>query len=311
MNAPDRSRPTIVGLVDLTPEAAAEPRPSAKSLLTTILGEFVLPLGGEVWTSTVVAALGTLGVTERNARQALARLGDQDLIESERHGRTARWRLTPAGTRLLTSGAQRIYNFGARGKSWDGHWLVVMCPVAESERAKRHKLRTRLAFEGFGFAAPSVAVCPHRDREDAANAILRDLDLAGGAITLDARTGALTSNHQIIASAWELDSLAQQYRSFAAEFGRLEPVTPEDAFRAIIGLVGAWRHFPFRDPELPIELLPADWPGSAARELFTTRRQLWSAPAREWLLETESRVPLDTDHSRHRTTVTSEGDTSA
>src|SRR5688500_2296904 len=106
-------------------EGRDERRASAKSLLTTILGEFVRPHTATLWTTTAVAALETLGVTERNARQALARSRDQGLIVPERRGRTVRWRLTDAATELLTAGAERIYSFGTRGVSWDGHWLVV------------------------------------------------------------------------------------------------------------------------------------------------------------------------------------------
>ena len=263
-------------------EGRDERRASAKSLLTTILGEFVRPHAGTLWTTTAVAALGTLDVTERNARQALARSRDQGLIVPERRGRTVRWRLTAAATELLTAGAERIYGFGTRGETWDGHWLVVMCSIPERQRAKRHKLRTQLTFEGFGFVAASVAVCPYRDRQPAANAILRGLGLDGEALTLDARTGELTPDARMVASAWQLDSLADAYDDFITEFEQLAPSAPEEAFRATILLVDAWRHFPFRDPDLPAGLLPTDWPGRTARELFAARRQEWSAAAQEW-----------------------------
>ena len=275
-------------------EAAApgEPRPaSAKSLLTTILGEFVLPTDGGVWTSTAVTALDALGFTERNARQALARLGDDGLIEPQRHGRSVRWLLTDTGRALLTTGAERIYSFGARAEAWDGHWLVVMCSIPESQRAKRHQLRSRLTFEGFGFVAPSVAVCPHREREGVANDILRSLDLDGEALTLDARTGELTSDTQMIASAWSLDTLVDDYRAFLAEFSGPADgavAAPADAFRDTIRLVDAWRAFPFSDPELPVRLLPDDWPGTPARELFAARRAEWAPAARDWYLAVET-----------------------
>ena len=43
----------------------------------------------------------------------------------------------------------------------------------------------------------------------------------------------------------------------------------EAAFAARFHLVHEWRKFLFADPGLPDELLPADWPGRAAAELFT------------------------------------------
>ena len=43
---------------------------SARSLLTTILGEFVLPRGGSVWTQALVSALALFGMADKSARQA-------------------------------------------------------------------------------------------------------------------------------------------------------------------------------------------------------------------------------------------------
>ncbi|MFZ0088462.1 MAG: hypothetical protein WAL63_03075 [Solirubrobacteraceae bacterium] len=47
--------------------------PAARSLLLTVLGEYVLPRNGEVWQETLVAALASLGYTWQAARQALSR----------------------------------------------------------------------------------------------------------------------------------------------------------------------------------------------------------------------------------------------
>jgi phenylacetic acid degradation operon negative regulatory protein len=40
------------------------------------------------------------------------------------------------------------------------------------------------------------------------------------------------------------------------------------AFAASQQLLHAWRKFLFRDPGLPAELLPPDWPGHAAASFF-------------------------------------------
>ena len=55
---------------------------------------------------------------------------------------------------------------------------------------------------------------------------------------------------------------------------RGEPDDPSDedesAFAARFRLVHEWRKFLFDDPGLPAELLPRDWPGQAAADLFTS-----------------------------------------
>lgn len=264
----------------------------AKSLLLTVLGEFARERGS-VWTATVIDALATVGITERNARQALARLGDQGLVEAEKHGRRARWHLTDRGRRVLDDGAERIYSFGPSADDWDGSWLVVICSIPESQRSARHQFRTRLTFEGFGFLTPTIAISPHAGREPAADQILASLGLDGTAVTLVSRTGTLTSDESMLRSAWDLEALAQQYRAFVDDFDREVGGPPAEVFGAVVSMVDAWRRFPFLDPELPSTLLPEGWIGERALEVFRDRRRRWRGPAVEWFdaREQEESVP--------------------
>src|ERR1700704_4253861 len=117
-------------MVDGASRGAKEARPvvsrrrevcdvSARSLLMTVLGEYVLPRGRAVWTSALVDALAMFGVEAKSARQALARTAAEGWLASERVGRRVRWALTPPGHRLLTEGARRIYDFGGAERTWD------------------------------------------------------------------------------------------------------------------------------------------------------------------------------------------------
>jgi phenylacetic acid degradation operon negative regulatory protein len=252
---------------------------SAKALLLTILGELVLPRVGRAWTQSLVDGLAVLGVGERNARQAIARTADQGFIESERVGRRARWRLTAYGRELLTVGTERIYGFGTDDDEWDDHWLVVLCAVPEDQRAKRHHLRSRLAFAGFGFLTPTVAISPHTEREQFANAVLRDLGLAGAGAVFRAEAGSLTPARDLLRRAWDLDGLAAEYEAFVVAFGGRRPSTDQDRFAAVIELVHEWRRFPFIDPEIPERLLPDHWPGRRAKSTFDARHEDWSPGA--------------------------------
>lgn len=260
---------------------------SAKALLLTALGEFVLPHRGSVWTSTVIRSLARLGVGERNARQALSRLADQGVIRSHREGRRARWHLTEAGRDLLTTGTQRIYGFGRGDDDWDGRWLVVLCSVPEEQRAKRHRLRSQLGFAGFGFLAPGVALSPHVEREAVANGVLKDLGLIPGAVVFRAEAGELASADELLERAWDLTGLAARYERFLRTFAGRSPTSDEARFSALTELVHAWRHFPFIDPEIPRRLLPRGWPGRRARALFDERHAAWAPGANRWYEETE------------------------
>src|SRR5258707_12541818 len=85
---------------------------SARSLLLTVLGEYVLPAGEPVWTGTLVAALGLLGVAGKAARQALARTAAEGGITPSRDRRLAPWQLADAGRRLRPAGAPGVYSAG-------------------------------------------------------------------------------------------------------------------------------------------------------------------------------------------------------
>jgi phenylacetic acid degradation operon negative regulatory protein len=265
----------------------------ARSLLLTMLGEFVYPAGGSVWTSTVVAGLDAVGITERNARQAVARLGEQGVVQAQRHGRRTQWHLTDRGTQLLAAGTERIYSFGRRADDWDGTWLLVICSIPETQRAVRHQFRTRLTFEGFGFLSPTIAVSPHPEREKASNDLIAELGLDDTAVTFLSTSGSMTSDGDVLAVAWDLDALERDYASFVAEFDddirnpNSEP-SPAEAFGAMLRLVDRWRRFPFVDPELPSALLPTTWIGARAHEVFEQRRAVERSVALTWFEEMEA-----------------------
>lgn len=261
----------------------------ARALLFTVLGEFVFPGNGSVWTSTLVRAGEVLGLNEKNMRQAIARVADQDVIESKRHGRRTRWTLTAGGRELLGAGASRIYRFGTTSIDWDGEWLVAHCPIPEAQRSVRHQFRSRLAFEGFGELAPSLAISPHVDREPALRQILDQLDLLNESIVLHSRTGSIESDADLVARAWDVEALAASYDAFRRGFQHQVPASPEACFGSTVELVDAWRRFPFTDPELPTELLPTRWAGAAAAALFHERRAVWSADASQWFAAEEAR----------------------
>jgi phenylacetic acid degradation operon negative regulatory protein len=257
-------------------------RGGAKALLLTVLGEFVLPAGGSVWTSSLVTAAAALGIGEKNARQAIARIGDQGLIEPDRQGRKVRWSLTPDGRELLESGTRRIYGFARAAVDWNGEWVLAHCRVGETQRAVRDQLRIELRFLGFGELSASLLISPHTSREPELRQILNSLDLQNDSVVLKSTTGSAAEDADLVARAWDLEELASSYVAFCRAHGGATSSCPEAPFRAIVELVHDWRRFPFTDPELPTELLPPGWSGTAAAEIFHRRHAELSAAAVQW-----------------------------
>jgi phenylacetic acid degradation operon negative regulatory protein len=265
--------------------------PAARSLLLTVLGEYVLPESGEVWQETLVAALASVGYTEQAARQALSRSTRDGWLATERRGRRSRMFLTDASRRLLATGARRIYSFGDPW-SWDGRWLIVILRVPEQRRSVRHQLRSRLAWAGLGSLGGGIWLTPHVEREsELATAIAEEPD--ADARFFVAQLGDMDDPRQLVSDAWDLDSVTEQYRAFIQDFVRLRPGSPEACFRQQTLLVHAWRRFPFLDPDLPAELLPAEWPRDRAHALFVECHEAWSTGARAHFAALEASFGLD------------------
>ena len=66
--------------------------PAARSVLLTLLGEYVLPRRPGVWQETLINALCALDYKTQAARQALARSVTAGWLRTERHGRRSRVR---------------------------------------------------------------------------------------------------------------------------------------------------------------------------------------------------------------------------
>jgi phenylacetic acid degradation operon negative regulatory protein len=255
----------------------------ARSLLLTILGEFVLPRDGEVWTGTLVEALGALGVEEKSARQALARTAAEGLLDSARYGRKVRWNLTPAGDRLLREGTDRIYSFMREPHRWDGRWLVVTVAVPESQRRLRHRLRTKLTWLGLGSPSPGRWVIPDASKAAAVRDVIGELDLADRAHAWTGPAAGIGDTTRLINAAWDLDAVEKRYLGFIERLQTVTAATARDAFVNQVLLIQEWRRFPFLDPDLPAELLDHQWPGPRAAAVFHDLRDRWHRCAQaEW-----------------------------
>lgn len=254
--------------------------PAARSLLLTVLGEYVLPRPGGTWQETLVAAMVSLGYTRQAARQALSRSTRDGWLSAERRGRRARMTLRPRTAELLRTGAKRIYTFGEPWQ-WDGRWLIVVLRVPERSRAVRHQLRSRLAWTGLGSLGGGVWLTPHVEREqELAGAIAEEPEAEARSFV--AEFGAIGGPQQLVADAWDLERVRRQYAALIEDFSGVRALTPEACFRQQTLLVHAWRKFPFLDPDLPAELLPGDWPREQAHELFVSSHDRWRAKAVEY-----------------------------
>jgi phenylacetic acid degradation operon negative regulatory protein len=246
-------------------------------VLLTLLGEYVLPRDDGVWQETLVAALGTMGFKVHAARQALARSVSGGWLLTERYGRRSRMSLAPDTAEMLSDGAVRIYGFGLPWE-WDGRWLLVSLRAPEERREVRHLVRTQLAWAGFGSLGNGLWITPHVEREAELVAV-SEASPDAQLVSFRAELGAVGEPERVVSEAWDLEAVGGGYKEFVARFSRLSPKTPEAVFRAQTELVHAWRKFPYLDPDLPEQMLPARWPRASARKVFEDKHAAWHEPA--------------------------------
>jgi phenylacetic acid degradation operon negative regulatory protein len=268
--------------VDVMPETrTVEQTEQPRALIVTVYGLYGretgwLPIAG------LIKLLAGLGVDEPAVRSAISRLKRRGLLHAERRAGAAGYALSDDARGILEEGDARIFAPSANTIS-DG-WLLAIFSVPESERAKRHTLRSQLVALGFGAAAPGVWVAPSH-RFDLTAATLERLQLASYVDLFRADYLAFGDIGKLAAQWWDLGELRDDYARFMSSYQQVlgRPMSPEGAFAEWVNALTAWRRLPYRDPGLPIELLPADWPGFAARELFEALRKQLSEQARDYV----------------------------
>jgi phenylacetic acid degradation operon negative regulatory protein len=252
-----------------------------RSIVFDLFGEYIRYDGGEIGLRALVELLAPFGISEDVVRVLMARLRKEGWFESSRVGRQSRYSLTGEGWRLLDTGRERI--FERPPEPWSGQWCMAIYSIPESARASRDRLRKTLSWLGFGPLAASAWVSPHDRRDQVAEAWKGESD--GRLQLLMARSGSLEEDRDMAARCWDLDALNAEYAEFLATW---EPKVrawqrrrPEgaDALVERTRFIHEYRMFPFKDPGLPAELLPAGWHGRQAHELFLAGFGLLRAPA--------------------------------
>lgn len=274
--------------------------PNAKSLVVTVWGDAIAPHGGSVWLSGLIRLLAPLGINERLTRTSVYRLTREGWLDSRQEGRRSLYRLTPQGRRRFESAYRRIYAAPAAG--WDGTWQIVIAPPGEIDDATRRELRKELWWEGFGTLVPGLFVRPSRaDGDGALMAILRALGVQREVALLAARDTPMDKVRTLksfAAVCWDLDRVAAEYRAFLRRFARVLRAfdnvathDPEQCFVVRTLLMHEFRRATLHDPQLPVELLPRDWPGPAAYALCRDFYRLTHRQAERHLA-----VTLETEH---------------
>ena len=265
-----------------------------QSLMLTFLGEHLYGRDLCVFSGSVIDVLGRFGVSEHATRSTLARMVNRGLLRRHRAGRRMYFGLTERCAEVLADGHRRIWHTNAVNDDWDGSWTLLGFSLPESWQRQRHDLRSQLTWAGFGPLQGGLWIAPGHVRVDG---IVAGLGLAAHVRVFRATADEATNVDQMLHDAYDLPSIAAHYEAFlrrweeprgaggaggagvagaaglassllapggagVAGSGAADPLTTR------LSIVTQWLQLLRRDPRLPVQHLPGDWPAGRAQKAF-------------------------------------------
>lgn len=276
--------PAELGGAELGGRTESQPR----ALIVTVYGLYARDLGGWLSVSALIRLMARVGVDEPAVRSSISRLKRRGILDAQRADGKAGYALSDQARTILDEGDRRIFE-RHRG-SLDEGWVLAVFSVPESERQRRHTLRSRLSWLGFGTVAPGVWIAPAH-LEDETRAVLKRHDLLEYVDFFRADYLGFQALEGEVRHWWDLDSLDGLYREFCEAHtptltrwrGRRGRDDVGEAFADYVRVLTGWRRLPYLDPGLARQLLPAGWSGTEAADLcFALRRRL-EGPAHRYV----------------------------
>jgi phenylacetic acid degradation operon negative regulatory protein len=268
-------------------------------MVFTLYGDYIRHRGGEAWTGSLIELLGLFGPSAQAVRSTLSRMSRKGWLQGRRTGRHSFYSLTAQCIELLEEGAERI--FQPRSEPWDGRWRLLTYSIPESKRSLRRRLRRRLVWLGFGALHQGTWISP-RDLRAEVEQVVAALNIRPYVELFDGKHCGFASDEEIAARCWSLKELNDYYADFVTHYVPLlreyearvavgNSLQPEECFVQRFMLVHEYRSSPYVDPNLPPELLPGDWLGGRATQLFRQVHDLLSEEAESFVDAVLAKAP--------------------
>ena len=263
----------------------------ANSLIVTVFGDTILPLGGGTWLSGLIALMADFGLSERLVRTGVYRLQKLGILQSRTEGRRAYYSLSDLGRATFETAEKRIYQLP--DKSWNGEWqLIYLLPGLSGK--ERRRVKKELAWQSFGEIGPSLLARPSNQTLDQ-SFLVKEETLKQFILPFTSKLDsefpdvALSS---LVANSWELDQLQSDYEKFIARFTMqehdLDGLLRKNASAPFVLrtlLIHDYRHLLLHDPQLPEDLLPKNWTGTHASELAASIYKETASNAQNYAIE--------------------------
>jgi phenylacetic acid degradation operon negative regulatory protein len=261
-------------------------------LIMDVCGAFMRPLGGWMPVGKLVGLMAEVGVDEQATRSAVSRMRQRDLLVAESRDGQRGYRLSDKALVSLDESDRRIFSRVHSATVAEG-WVLVSYSIPEQERDKRHVLRSRLEWLGFGMLGSGLWLAP-RWIQPELEAAIKTLGYEEYVTVFEAHHLGFEDLPALVGRCWQLEDLRDLYVEFLGAAsttarrwrGRADldsGAHDRDAYVDYVSTLHQWRKFPYLDPGLPAELMPRRWEGQRAADLFFELRDRLEGPARRFV----------------------------
>ncbi len=263
---------------------------NSKFMLLVLFGEYIQGRGSKIWLSDLLALLDLLGIGEHTGRSTVNRMAREGWFTVTKDGRNSKLELTKHGETILQGGTLRVNE--TPPAQWNGDWHMVTYSLPEQQRKQRNNLRKQLSWLGYGSLGPGFWISPNNQHPEL-KAVLKNLDVEKAVHLFSGQYDGPLTPQEIVDLCWDLAELTREYQAFnrfyeqdMAAFKQENQPDPAEAF--VKRFMLTVRLFPIlqKDPNLPLSMLPDEWPGTIGRDLFSEYRKLLTPYVDQFLDQT-------------------------
>lgn len=246
-----------------------------KAILYLLLRE------GEVSVERLIKVFRNFKESEASVRIVLSRLKREEFVKSRKSGKKASYSLTDLGKDSIEF---KKYKPLSRKRNWDGQWHIVTFDIPEKFRYSRDVLRKTLLSMDYGTLHTSVMISPYNMREEIKE-MIKEYGIEDYVEFFSANYEGNKNIKDLVPKIWDFKWLRRQYNKFIFTYKReLEGlkkevekgngVDPSYAFLKRVEVADSFSRIVSTDPHLPEELLPDDWIGVKAEQVYVEYMQL-------------------------------------
>jgi phenylacetic acid degradation operon negative regulatory protein len=263
-----------------------------QSLIFTLFGDYIRNSDERIRIGGLIKLLALFGLSAEVVRTTVSRMVRRGWLQVERVGHISYYSLTPAAKKVIEEGAARIFQFHDLAPPWNGCWQLVTYSIPEQQREARDRFRRELTWLGFGLLTNTVWLSPHHHRVRI-EGLADSLHIKACVQLFEGRLDGFTPAPEVAARCWNLTEINAEYAAFIEKYeppfrqcqkrlAAAEAMDQAECFVQRFILVHEYRRFSYRDPYLPIELLPRAWRGREAVALFREYHRLLADGANEY-----------------------------